>query len=74
MADPVALAKALTKLQDVPAFQFKSALWKARVISIRRFSSSRVSVEITHQQDHVPAETRQLSACHGSERLPRNLA
>src|SRR5882762_7886548 len=35
MADPVALAKALTKVaKDVPAFQFKSGVVEGRVISI----------------------------------------
>ena len=35
-ADPVALAKALTKVaKDVPAFQFKSGVVEGRVISIR---------------------------------------
>ena len=34
-ADPVALAKALTKIaKDVPAFQFKSGVVEGRVISI----------------------------------------
>jgi large subunit ribosomal protein L10 len=36
MADPVALAKALTKIaKDVPAFQFKSGVVEGRVISIK---------------------------------------
>src|SRR5437899_2202959 len=36
MADPVALAKALTKVaKDVPAFQFKSGVVEGRVISIK---------------------------------------
>ena len=40
--DPVALAKALTKVaKDVPAFQFKSGVVEGRVISIRKSSSSR---------------------------------
>ena len=35
MADPVALAKALTKIaKDVPAFQFRSGVVEGRVISI----------------------------------------
>src|SRR5258707_8182264 len=36
MTDPVALAKALTKIaKDVPAFQFKSGVVEGRVISIK---------------------------------------
>jgi len=43
MTDPVALAKALTKIaKDVPAFQFKSGVVEGRVISIKEIQQWRI--------------------------------
>src|SRR5215831_1630906 len=51
--DPVALAKAITKIaKDVPAFQFKSGVVEGRA----------------HQQDHVPAECSGATHCRGAQR------
>src|SRR6266699_2168504 len=70
-ADPVALAKALTKVaKDVPAFQFKSGVVEGRVISIGDSATGESSVEgRADQQDHVPAERSGAAHRHGTERV-----
>jgi large subunit ribosomal protein L10 len=76
-ADPVALAKALTKIaKDVPAFQFKSGVVEGRVISISEIEQL---ANLPSKEDlisklmfllNAPAQ-RIASALNG---LPRNLA
>ena len=75
--DPVALAKALTKIaKDVPAFQFKSGVVEGRVISIAEIKQL---AEMPSREEliskimfllNAPAQ-RIASALHA---LPRNLA
>jgi len=76
-ADPVALAKALTKIaKDVPAFQFKSGVVEGRVISIseiQQLASLPSKEELISKLMfllNAPAQ-RIASALNG---LPRNLA
>jgi large subunit ribosomal protein L10 len=76
-ADPVALAKALTKVaKDVPAFQFKSGVVEGRVINIAEIQQL---ANLPSKEDlisklmfllNAPAQ-RIASALNG---LPRNLA
>lgn len=75
--DPVALAKALTKIaKDVPAFQFKSGVVEGRVISIaeiRQLAEMPSKEELTSKIMYLlnaPAQ-RIASALNA---LPRNLA
>jgi len=70
MADPVALAKALTNFQDVPAFPVQVRPCGRRVISIKEIQQlASLPVEDEHQQDHVPAERASSAHRHGSERI-----
>jgi len=76
-ADPVALAKALTKIaKDVPAFQFKSGLVEGRVINIseiQQLANLPSKEELISKMMfllNAPAQ-RIASALNG---LPRNLA
>jgi large subunit ribosomal protein L10 len=76
-ADPVALAKALTKIaKDVPAFQFKSGVVEGRVISISEIEqlanlpSKEELISKLMFLLNAPAQ-RIASALNG---LPRNLA
>jgi large subunit ribosomal protein L10 len=76
-ADPVALAKALTKVaKDVPAFQFKSGLVEGRVINIAEIQqlanlpSKEELISKLMFLLNAPAQ-RIASALNG---LPRNLA
>ena len=76
-ADPVALAKALTKVaKDVPAFQFKSGVVEGRVINIveiqqlANLPSKEESISKLMFLLNAPAQ-RIASALNG---LPRNLA
>ena len=69
--DPVALAKALTKIaKDVPAFQFKSGVVEGKVISIaeiQRLADDAVQGR-ADQQDHVPPQRAGAAHRHGVER------
>jgi len=64
--DPVALAKALTKVaKDVPAFQFKSGVVEGRVISISEIQ----------QLANLPSKEELISKLMSAlNALPRNLA
>jgi hypothetical protein len=68
--DPVALAKALTKIaKDVPAFKFKSGIVEGRVISIAEIQQlATMPSGRTHQQDHVPPQRTGAAPCHGHQR------
>jgi len=71
-ADPVALAKALTKIaKDVPAFQFKSGVVEGRVISIKEIQqlANLPSKEELISKIMFPAECSGAAHCHGPERV-----
>ncbi len=62
--DPVALAKALTKIaKDVPAFKFRAGVVEGRVLSIagNPATGAVASEGRFDQQDHVPAAMRRRS-------------
>ncbi len=70
--DPVALAKALTKVaKDVPAFQFKSGVVEGRVISIAEIQAARGHAVQgrADQQDHVLAERSGAAHRDGAQRV-----